>query len=68
MGNYQAGVPQKLLGYNVVVNQDMDSIAAAKKTILFGNMSYFYVRKVGQPAIYVAWEHFASDFGILGYI
>ena len=63
-----AGVPQNLLGYNVVVNQDMDSIATAKKTILFGDMSYYYVRKVGQPAIYVARERFAPDFGILGYI
>tara|TARA_A100001011_G_C13548388_1_gene531429 strand:+ start:233 stop:442 length:210 start_codon:yes stop_codon:yes gene_type:complete len=51
-----------------VINQDMDSIATAKKTILFGDMSYFYVRKVGQPAIYVARERFAPDFGILGYI
>jgi len=25
MGNYQAGVPQNILGYNVVVNQAMDS-------------------------------------------
>ena len=40
MGNYQAGVPQNLLGYNVVVNQDMGSIATAKKTILFGDMSF----------------------------
>ena len=68
MSNYQAGVPQNRLGYNVVVNQDMDSIATAKKTILFGDMSYYYVRKVGQPAIYVARERFAPDFGILGYI
>ncbi len=68
MGNYQAGVPQNLLGYNVVINQDMDSIATGKKTILFGDMSQYYVRKVGQPAIYVARERFAPDFGILGYI
>ena len=68
MGNYQAGVPQNLLGYNVVVNQDMDSIATAKKTILFGDTSYFYVHKVSQPAIYVARERFAPDFGILDYI
>ena len=57
-----------MLGYNVVVNQDLDSIATAKMTILFGDMSYFYVRKVGQPAIYVAGARFAPDFGILGYI
>lgn len=41
MGNYQVSVPQNLLGYLVVVNQDMDSIATAKKEILFGDMSYF---------------------------
>lgn len=68
MGNYQAGIPQNILGYNVVVNQAMDSLAAAKKVILFGDMSKFYVRKVGGPSLYVARERFAPDFGILGYI
>ena len=68
MGNYQAGVPQNLLGYNIVVNQAMDSLAAAKKVMLFGDMSKFYVRKVGAPSLYVARERFAPDFGILGYI
>ena len=68
MGDFQIGTPQNILGYPVVVNQDMDSIATAKKTILFGDMSRFYVRKVGQPSIYVARERFAPDFGILGYI
>ena len=68
MGNYQAGVPQTILGYDVVVNQAMDSLAAAKKVMLFGDMSKFYVRKVGAPSIYVARERFAPDYGILGYI
>lgn len=68
MGNYQAGVPQTILGYPVMVNQAMDSIATAKKTILFGDMKKFYVRKVGAPALYVARERFAPDFGILGFI
>ena len=68
MGDFQIGTPQNILGYPVVVNQDMDSIATGKKTILFGDMSRFYVRKVGQPSIYVARERFAPDFGILGYI
>ena len=52
----------------MVVNQAMDSLAAAKKVILFGDMSKFYVRKVGAPSLYVARERFAPDFGILGYI
>lgn len=68
MGNYQAGIPQNILGYNVVVNQAMDSLAAAKKVMLFGDMSKFYVRKVGAPSVYVARERFAPDYGILGYI
>jgi HK97 family phage major capsid protein len=68
MGNYQAGVPASLLGYNVVINQAMDSLATAKKVMIFGDMSKFYVRKVGAPSIYVARERFAPDFGILGYI
>lgn len=68
MGNYQAGIPQNILGYNVVVNQAMDSLAAAKKVMLFGDMSKFYVRKVGGPALYVAREKFAPDYGIMGFI
>jgi HK97 family phage major capsid protein len=70
MGNYQAGIPQNLLGYNVVVNQAMAGIGdgASSKIMLFGDMSKFYVRKVGAPSIYVARERFAPDYGILGYI
>lgn len=70
MGNYQAGIPQNLLGYNVVVNQAMDGIGdgVSSKVMLFGDMSKFYVRKVGAPSIYVARERFAPDYGILGYI
>jgi HK97 family phage major capsid protein len=70
MGNYQAGVPQNLLGYNVVVNQAMANVGSgvSSKVMLFGDMSKFYVRKVGAPALYVARERFAPDFGILGYI
>lgn len=70
MGNYQAGIPQNLLGYNVVVNQAMAGIGdgVSSKVMLFGDMSKFYVRKVGAPSIYVARERFAPDYGILGYI
>ena len=68
MGNYQAGVPQNILGYNVVVNQAMDSLAAAKKVMLFGDMSKFYVRKVGGPSLFVARERYAPDYAILGYL
>ena len=70
MGNYQAGVPQTILGYNVAVNQDMPGIGDGvnSKVMLFGDMKKFYVRKVGAPSLYVARERFAPDYGILGYI
>jgi HK97 family phage major capsid protein len=68
MGNYQAGVPQNILGYNVVVNQAMDSIATAKKTILFGDMKKFYVRKAGGISIQVLTERMAPDLAILGFL
>ena len=68
MGNFQAGVPNSLLGYNVVINQGMDDMAATKKVMLFGDMKKYYVRKVGAPSLYIARERFAPDFGILGYV
>jgi HK97 family phage major capsid protein len=68
MGNYQAGVPQSILGYNVVVNQAMDSLAANKKVMLFGDMKKFFVRKAGGPSLTVASERFAPDYGILGFV
>jgi HK97 family phage major capsid protein len=68
MGNYQAAVPQNILGYNVVVNQSMASLGAGNKVVLFGDMSKFYVRKVGAPTLFMARERFAPDYGILGYV
>ena len=68
LGNFQAGVPNQILGYNIVVNQAMDSLATAKKVMLFGDMSKFYVRKAGAPSLFVAKERFAPDYGILGYV
>jgi len=46
----------------------MASIATGNKTMLFGDMKKFYVRKVGAPSLYVARERFAPDYGILGFI
>jgi HK97 family phage major capsid protein len=68
LGNYQAGTPDTLLGYPVFVNQAMDSLAAAKKVMAFGDMSAYYVRKAGGPSITVARERFAPDYGILGFV
>ena len=65
---YGTLIPQPILGYPVAVNQAMESIAPGKKTVLFGDMKKYYVGKVGAPALYVARERFAPDFGILGFV
>lgn len=69
MGNVQLGVPQSLLGYSVTVNQAMDSLAAAKKVMLFGDFKKYYVRKVGAPLIGALQDKdFWPGFGVAGYI
>lgn len=68
MGNVQGGVPGSLLGYRYFINQAMDSLAASKKVMLFGDLGKYYVRKVGGPVIGVMRERFWPDMGIAGLI
>lgn len=69
MGNVQAGIPNTLNGRPVWINQDMASIATGNKTMLFGDFSKYYVRKVGQPLIgAIQDKDFWPGFGIAGYI
>jgi len=39
-------MPDTLLGYEIVINQDMAEMAANAKSILFGNFSFYHVRDV----------------------
>ncbi|MEF2549995.1 phage major capsid protein [Aurantimonas sp. A2-1-M11] len=68
MGNVQTGEPGALLGYRYSINQAMDSLAAAKKVMLFGDLGKYFVRKVGSPVIGVMRERFWPDLGIAGLI
>lgn len=68
MGDITAGQPGTLLGYRYSINQAMDSIAASKKVILFGDFGKYYVRKVGGPVVGVMRERFWPDLGIAGLI
>ncbi|CAN7509167.1 phage major capsid protein [Pararhizobium sp. LjRoot238] len=68
MGDIKTNQPGSLLGYPYSVNDDMDSLAAAKKVIIFGDMSKYFVRKVGSPVIGVLRERFWPDLGIAGLI
>jgi HK97 family phage major capsid protein len=67
-GNVQQGVPSTLNGRPYSINQHMDSLAAAKKVMLFGDLGKYFVRKVGQPLVGVLRERFYPDLGIVGLI
>lgn len=68
MGDVKTAQPGTLLGYQYSINDDMDSLAAAKKVMLFGDFSKYFVRKVGSPVIGVLRERFWPDLGIAGLI
>lgn len=68
-GNVQAGIPSTFNGRPYSVNQAMESLAAAKKVMLFGDFSKYYVRKVGQPLIgAISDKDFWPGFGVAGYV
>lgn len=68
MGDVTTGAPATLLGQRYRINDDMDSLAAAKKVMLFGDFSKYFVRKVGSPVIGVLRERFWPDLGIAGLV
>ena len=47
----QAGEPSRLLGYRVIVNNDMPQMAANAKSIVFGDFSKYILREVGQGLV-----------------
>lgn len=67
-GDVQNGVPGTILGYRYSVNQAMDGVATGKKSMIFGDFSKYFVRKVGSPVIGVLRERFWPDLGIAGLI
>ena len=68
-GNVQTGVPGSFNGRPFSINQAMDSLAAAKKVMLFGDFSKYFVRKVGDPLIgAIQDKDFWPGFGVAGYI
>jgi HK97 family phage major capsid protein len=67
-GDVQKGTPDVLNGRPYSINQAMESLAAGKKVMLFGDFSKYFVRKVGSPVIGVLRERFWPDMGIAGLI
>jgi HK97 family phage major capsid protein len=67
-GDVQNGVPGTILGYRYRINQAMDTLAAAKKVMIFGDHAKYFVRKVGGIVLFTARERFAPDIGLLGLV
>jgi HK97 family phage major capsid protein len=67
-GNVQAGVPGTINGRPFYINQAMASQATGARVMLFGDLSKYFVRKVGAPVIGVMRERFWPDLGIAGLI
>lgn len=67
-GDLSKGVSPSLLGRPYSVNQAMASPATGNKTVVFGDLGKYYVRKVGSPIIGVMRERFWPDLGIAGLI
>ena len=69
MGNIQAGIPATLNGSRLIINQQVPSLGAAAKVMLFGDMQKYFVRKVGQPLIgAISDKDFWPGVGVAGYI
>jgi HK97 family phage major capsid protein len=58
----QQGVPDRLLGYPVFINQDMDStVTTTKKTVAFGDFSKYIIREVQRPSMYLMQERYMDE-------
>lgn len=56
--------PDRLLGQKYIVNQDMASIAASAKTVLYGDLSQYYVRNVKGMSVVRLAERFADNLQV----
>jgi HK97 family phage major capsid protein len=69
--SYAAGVPDRILGYTYVINQDFPStVAAGNKIAAFGDWSKYVIRQVQDFNLIRLNERFADQLstGFLGYL
>lgn len=65
----EAGAPDMLFGKPVYINEDMASIGASAKTVVFGDLKQYYVHEAGGVQILRLTERFADSLstGFIGY-
>lgn len=68
MGDVRVGAPDLIHGKRYHVNDDVPAMAAGAKSIIFGDLSAYIVRKVGRPLIGTVRERFWPKVGMAGLI
>jgi HK97 family phage major capsid protein len=65
--NVQAGAVPTFLGMPYTINQDMASIGASAKSVLYGDFSNYLIREVAQDRLVILRERFADtdEIGIV---
>jgi len=61
------GMPDVLLGAEVVINNDMATAAASAKTVIFGDLSKYLIREVGEIRLRRLTERY-SDYDQDGFV
>jgi HK97 family phage major capsid protein len=61
-------MPDTILGYPVTINQDMPVMAADAKSVLFGDMSRYYVRDVLQNTLHRFEDSAYAKLGQVGFL
>jgi HK97 family phage major capsid protein len=67
-GDIRVGAPDTILAKPYSINDDMAAIATGAKTVIFGDFSRYWVRKVGSPLIGTVRERFWPKIGMAGLI
>lgn len=63
----QSREPDRILGYNYVINQSMDGASAGKHSMLFGDFSKYYIRDVMDVMVIRLNERFI-DYGQIAFL
>lgn len=67
-GDIRVGAPDTILAKPYSINDDMASIETGARSIIFGDFSRYWVRKVGSPLIGTVRERFWPKIGMAGLI
>lgn len=61
-------MPDTILGYEVVINQDMPVMAASAKSVLFGDFSFYTIRDALQLQLFRFTDSAYSKYGQVGFL